>query len=101
MAVDEVGRRHALFSLELHLEDFERARAAAHEEMTILRHNFSCRRGTLDGSRGSQVEVLAAETGVGARPGLKAAQAIQDLPGRELKINLSVFFLQNGRQRRF
>src|SRR5579864_9301340 len=102
MAVDEIGRRHALLALQLHFEHFERAsRPATYNQPTTLYQHFSSRRGMLDWLRCPEVEVLSPKTGVRARPGLKATQAVKNFLGGQAKINLAVFFLQDGRQCRF
>ncbi len=52
-----------------------------------------------DWLRCPDVEILPAKAGVRARPGLEAAQAVQDFLGGEMEINLAIFFFQDGRQR--
>ncbi len=100
MAVNEVDRRHAFFSFELQFQQLQRTSlAATHNQAIALGHNLGGCDGVLHGSRRPDVQVFPAETGVRARPGLEAAQAVQNFLSAQLKINQAIFFLQDGRQR--
>jgi hypothetical protein len=77
IAVDEVGRGHALPAFELHFEQLQRASVSTTgNQGTAFNQKFSSRHGALDRLRCPNVEVLSAKAGVRTRPGLKAAQAI-------------------------
>ena len=51
--------------------------AATYNQATILYQHFSGRCGALDRLRCPDLEVFSPKTGVRARPGLKAAQAVK------------------------
>jgi hypothetical protein len=94
LIADEVGRGHALLAFELHLEQLQRASlATTGNQGTAFNQKFSGRHGALDGLRRPDMEIFSAEAGVRSRPGLKAAQAVQDFLSCVLKINLAILFL--------
>src|SRR5438270_7332894 len=99
IAVKEVACGRALFAFELNFEEFERRIvAAAYEKMIAFR--VKCRDGQCSAGRSGfpDVQILTAKLRVCARPGLKAANAVEELGGRACEIQLPVFFHQNRRQ---
>ena len=95
--MDEIGGRHALLPFELHFEQFEPARPQPNKQMTAS-SMISAAAAVRSTACAAQVQVLAAKRGVRTRATAgNRAEAIQDFPRRELKIDSAVsVFLRMG-----
>src|ERR1700722_7268999 len=99
ITVDKITRGHPLLAFELDFQQLQGcARAASRQQLIALDKEFALGQSALKGPGVPRLQILPAEAGKRAGPGLEPTQTVADFLRRSPEIDAPVLFLQNGRQ---